>query len=42
VLIEDGYDGDKLRGLLFLLSLEVIKGVGIVYSVIVNLLLVIS
>jgi hypothetical protein len=38
----DGYDGDKLRGLSFLLSLEVLKGVGIVYSVIVNLLLVIS
>jgi hypothetical protein len=42
LLFEDGHDGDKLGGLSFLLSLEVLKSVGIVYSVIVNLLLVAS
>jgi hypothetical protein len=38
---KDGHNGDKLRGFSFLLSLEVLMGVGIIYSVTVNLLLVI-
>jgi hypothetical protein len=41
-LFEDGRDGDKLRGLPFELSVEVLKGVGIVYSIIVNFLLMVS
>jgi hypothetical protein len=41
-LFEDGHDGDKLRGLSFLLSLKVLKAVGVVYSIAVNILLVVS
>ena len=40
-LIEDGHDRNKLGGLSFLLTLEVLKGVVIIYSIIMNLLLVI-
>jgi hypothetical protein len=42
VLHEGGHDGDKLGGFSFLLSLEVLKGMRIIYSVIVNLHIVIS
>jgi hypothetical protein len=42
MLLEDGHYGDKLRSLLLLLSLEVLKGVSIIYSITVNLNLVVS